>query len=134
MLITTRLPHLGEHGSTTKVTSVDRPPDDDPYEISVNRLTFACGYEKSQSRFIEIIYNNRRLAIQRSDWRINCNHIANQIAGEAWYASCCGTYLLTHGRSYDCRSSIQERMLISITGSIYARHIILSPWLTSSLN
>ena len=60
-----------------------RPPDDDPYEISVNRLTFARGYEKSQSRFIEIIYNNRRLAIQRSDWRINCTHIANQIAGRS---------------------------------------------------
>ena len=46
-----------------------------------DRLTFANGSEKLQSPFIELMYNTRRLAIRRSDWRINCTHIANQMAG-----------------------------------------------------
>ncbi len=50
---------------------------------AVDRLTFANGSEKSLSPFIELMYNTRRLAIRRSDWKINCSHIASQMAGKS---------------------------------------------------
>lgn len=59
------------------------PSDDNSLKVSVNRLTFVKGSEKSQSPFIELIYNARRLVIRRSDWKINCSHIANQMAGHS---------------------------------------------------
>lgn len=59
------------------------PPHDDSLEISVDRLSFAKGCEQSQSPYIELIYNTRLFVIRRSDWKINCVHIANQMAGKS---------------------------------------------------
>lgn len=53
------------------------PPNDN------SRLTFANGSGNSQSPFIELMYNTRRLAIRKSDWKINCSHIASQMAGKS---------------------------------------------------
>lgn len=50
---------------------------------TVDRLMFANESEGLQSPFIELVYNSRRLSIRRSDWRINCTHIANQRAGRS---------------------------------------------------
>jgi len=79
-----RLQPLLDHGlSLRKKTANDTgskrilPPDDN------SRLTFANGSENSQSPFIELMYNTRRLAIRRSDWKINCSHIASQMAGKS---------------------------------------------------
>ena len=53
------------------------PPSNNAF--TADRLTVANEPEKLP--FIEIIYNSRPLVIRKSDWRINCMSITNQIAG-----------------------------------------------------
>ena len=59
------------------------PPSNNPFTFTADRLTVTNEPEELQSPFIEIIYDSRPLVIRKSDWRINCTHITNQIAGRS---------------------------------------------------
>jgi len=67
-------------------------------ESTVDRLMFDKESKGSQSPFIELVYKSHGLVIRRSDWRINCTHIANQIAGRSMVPKLIGDLL---GSAYD---------------------------------